>query len=109
MEKEQLCTMDIHHTDINKEFLLGLWGDLSKKDQIQCEKMFGKMVDLIHMPVDWNLIKAIAWFWDGERRYFVIKDDDFCPILEEYEAIFKGDAVKSRRLYAPFPDTKHGR
>jgi hypothetical protein len=101
---EQLHTMHIHHTNVDKKFLLSMWDELSKRDQIACEKMFGKMKDLLDMTVDWDLIKAIAWFWDAERRCFVINDEDFCPILEEYEAIFKGDAIKSRRLYAPYAD-----
>jgi hypothetical protein len=102
---EQLRTMHIHHTNVDKMFLLSMWDELSERDQIACKKMFGKMRDLLDMTVDWNLIKAIAWFWDVQRRCFVINDEDFCPILEEYEAVFKGDAIKSRRLDAPYADT----
>jgi hypothetical protein len=64
--------------------------------------MFGRLTYLVHVPVNWNLLKAIAWFWDDNRRCFVINDNDYGPLIEEYEAIFQDNRVKCCKAYAPF-------
>jgi hypothetical protein len=63
--------------------------------------MFGRLTDLIHVTVNWNLIKAIAWFWDDNRRCFVINDNDYGHLVEEYKAIFQGDRIKCFKAYTP--------
>ena len=98
---QELYTMNIKHAVLAKESLTDLWNDLEEKGQIQCKEMFGRLTDLINVPVDWNIIRAIAWFWDNDRRCFVINDDDYGPLLEEYEAIFQGNRVKCRTGYLP--------
>jgi hypothetical protein len=98
----ELCTMNVRHSELAKEPLIDLWNDLDERDQNLCKDMFGRLTDLIHVPVNWNLIKAIAWFWDDDRRCFVINDNDYSPLVEEYEAIFQGNSVKCRKAYAPF-------
>jgi hypothetical protein len=63
--------------------------------------MFGRLTDLVHVPVNWDMIKAIVWFWDDDRRCFVINDNDYGPLVEEYEAMFQGDMIKCRKAYTP--------
>jgi hypothetical protein len=84
---------------------MDLWNDLDERDQKLCKDMFGRLTDLIHVPVNWNLIKAIVWFWDDDRRCFVINDNDYSPLIEEYGAIFQGNSVKSCTAYAPSQKT----
>jgi hypothetical protein len=101
----ELCTMNIRYSELAKEPLMDLWNDLDERDQKSCKDMFGRLTDLIHVPVNWNLIKAIAWFWDDDRRCFVINDNDHSPLIEEYGAIFQGNSVKSCKAYAPCQKT----
>jgi hypothetical protein len=102
---QELYTMNIRHTELAKEPLVDLWNDLNERAQNQCKEMFGRLTDLINVPVNWDLIKAIAWFWDNDRRCFVINDNDYGPLVEEYEAIFQGNRIKCRTSYTPFQRT----
>jgi hypothetical protein len=105
MDRE-LYTMHIGHTVLAKEPLIDLWKDLGERGQGQCRQMFGRLTDLAEVPVNWDLIKAMAWFWDNERRCFVINDADYGPLVEEYEAIFQGNRVNIRSTYSPSQRTK---
>ena len=87
MDRE-IYTMHIGHTVLAKEPLIDLWKDLGERGQGQCRQMFGRLTDLAEVPVNWDMIKALAWFWDNERRCFVINNTDYGPLVEEYEAIF---------------------
>jgi hypothetical protein len=104
MDRE-ICIMHIKHSVLAKESLTGLWKDLGEREQAQCRQMFGRLIDLAEVPVNWDMIKAMAWFWDNERRCFVINDNDYGPLLEEYEAIFQGNRVNCRTTYTPFQKT----
>ena len=101
--------MHIQYTKLNEEYLSKLSQGLSQSDIAVCKRMFGRIMDLIEIPVDWNMIKAIMWFWDSERRCFVINDEDFCPIAEEYEAIFQGSVTRIRKCYGPFNNVNQKR
>ena len=100
MDRE-IYTMHIGHTVLAKELLIDLWRDLGERGQGQCRQMFGRLTDLAEVPVNWDLIKALAWFWDNERRCFVINDTDYGPLVEEYEAIFQGNQINIRSTYSP--------
>jgi hypothetical protein len=65
---QELYTMNIRHTELAKEPLVDLWNDLNERAQNQCKEMFGRLTGVIKVPVNWDLIKAIAWFWDKDRR-----------------------------------------
>ena len=99
---QEICIMHIKHSVLAKESLTSLWKDLGEREQARCRQMFGRLMDLAEVPVNWDMIKAMAWFWDNERRCFVINDNDYGPLLEEYEAIFQGNRVNCRTTYAPF-------
>ena len=54
------CTMHIRHAMLAKEPLTDLWKDLDEREQAQCRQMFGRLMDLTEVPVNWDMIKAIA-------------------------------------------------
>ena len=54
------CTMFIKHATLAKESLIALWKDLGERGQGECRRMFGRLADLVEMPVNWDLIKALA-------------------------------------------------
>jgi hypothetical protein len=95
------CTMLIKHAVLAKEPLTDPWKDLGERGQGQCKQMFGRLTDLVEVPVNWDLIKALAWYWDNERRCLVISDSDYGPLVEEYEAIFQENRISTRSTYCP--------
>ena len=57
---QDICTMHIRHTVLAKEPLTDLYKDLGEREQRQCMAMFGRLTDLVEVPVNWDLIKAMA-------------------------------------------------
>ena len=91
--------MHIHHTDTDPGLLKQLWNDMTDEERLSCRNQFGPLDDLVSFQVNWNFIKAMAWFWDSDRRCFVINDSDFCPTIEEYNALMNSAITKSSTAY----------
>jgi hypothetical protein len=102
-------TMHIHHTDTDLGLLKQLWKNMTDEEKLSCRNQFGPLDDLVNFQVNWNFVKAMVWFWDSNRRCFVINDSDFCPTIEEYNALMNSAITRSPTAYVPSAEEKPSR
>jgi hypothetical protein len=105
MEQESM-TMHIHHTNTDPMILKQLWNDMTDAEKLSCRSQFGPLDDLVSLQVNWNFVKAMVWFWDSNRRCFVINNSDYCPTIEEYNALMNSAITKSSTAYTPSAEEK---
>ena len=103
--------MKVAPVAFTKAKLAELWANIPTKKKEQCIEKYGSLHVLIDFEVNWNLIKALMWFWDPSRRCFVINGQDCTPTIEEYQAIMrctsgKGDNMNHFKVYQPEPKIK---
>ena len=98
--------MHVHHTTVDTMLLKQLWNEMTEEEKVRCRNQFGPLDDLVSFDVNWDFIKALVWFWDSNRRCFVINDSDFCPTIEEYNALMNSTVTKSLIVYTPSAEEK---
>jgi hypothetical protein len=60
--EQEIATMHVHHTTVDTKVLKQLWSDLTEEEKVRCRSQFGPLEDLVNFGVNWDFIKAIAWF-----------------------------------------------
>ena len=78
-------TTKLNHTinDLEK-----LWSIMRYVDDTLFERQYGRIAQLMRLPLQIIAIKALVNFWDPSYRCFTFGSIDMTPTLEEYERIF---------------------
>ena len=83
----------INHTinDLEK-----LWSIMGYVDDTLFERRYGRIAQLMRLPLQTAAIKALVTFWDPSYRCFAFGNIDMTPTLEEYERIldFPNNSLK---------------
>ena len=74
----------INHTinDLEK-----IWPIMRYVDDTLFERRYGRIAQLMRLPLQTTAIKALVNFWDLSYRCFTFGRIDMTPTLEEYERI----------------------
>ena len=56
-------------------------------DDILFERRYGRIAQLMRLPLQTAAIKALVTFWDPSYRCFAFGNINMTPTLEEYERI----------------------
>jgi len=78
------CITKINHmvNDLGK--LLSIMGYV---DETLFERRYGRIAQLIRLPIQATTIKALLSFWDPSYRCFTFRNIDMTPTMEEYERV----------------------
>ena len=82
--QESRVTMKITPVRFTKEKLKQFWDDMPQKKKELCSSKFGRLHEFIDFDTNWDMIRALLWFWDPSRRCFVINGEDCTPTIEEF-------------------------
>uniref|UniRef100_A0A2N9F0L4 DUF7745 domain-containing protein n=1 Tax=Fagus sylvatica TaxID=28930 RepID=A0A2N9F0L4_FAGSY len=82
----------LHHHDFKVERLHMWWDFFSLDEKVHIKDDIGRAISLLTMKVNWDLLQALASFWDPVLRCLSIGGMDLVPTIEEYtELLQPGD------------------
>ncbi|KAL9405528.1 hypothetical protein Peur_002500 [Populus x canadensis] len=83
----------VHYSINNIKKLAPILGYI---DENLFEKKYERIANLVRIPVQISVVKALMHFWDSSYKCFTFGDVDMTPTLEEYAQIlsFPNDPYK---------------
>jgi hypothetical protein len=84
------------------------WDFFSLDEQVRIKDDIGRATSLLTMEVNWDLLQALASFWDPVLRCLSIGGVDLVPTIEEYTALLQVPSSPTQ-IYVPIQQYRANR
>ncbi|XP_038996213.1 uncharacterized protein LOC120120736 [Hibiscus syriacus] len=95
--------INVRQNDLNE--LKEIWEGCETADQDMFYQLYGDIPYLLDVPIDRNLFRALAQFWNPGYSCFTFGRVDLTSTIEEYRALIRCPRAQVDRVYTKPPVT----